>query len=650
MRNKTLERLEFYKVRELLKTYINSPAGMEALESLVPEKSIDEILGIYENIRKIEILVEKGTRLDFTKFPAIKKSVLKAESGAPLTFKEIREVGNFIEEYTKLYETLYGEFSSLLNPEILRPLKKSIIEIVDEEGNVKADATPELARLRKKIISLREEIYAILTEIMRKLEKEGVLRESIITIRNGRFVLPIVANFKIEGIIHGYSKTSETVFVEPLEVVNLQNIYIKTVEEEKEELDRIRREFSERIGKLAKTILSIYEQVGEIELLYARYMFKVDFDGVYPEFSDNYIEIVRGVHPLLKMSLKDKVVPLDIMVSKRVFLVSGPNAGGKTVLLKTIGLFHLIARAGIPIPAERAVLVFPEEIIAVGFQDEQDLEEGESSFTSYIKEIIYVLENAKPGYLVLFDELISSTDPHEASALAYATLEELLRRNVWVFANTHLTPLKLLVSSNAGMINASMEFDPVMLKPTYKVRVGEIGVSHAFEIAERCGMPTDIIKSAREHVQGESALLEEVLNSLREKEQVYTSLLKEYTEKLSEVEEKIKKAEKIAREKASKIIEEARDQVDRLLKEIRKEENLEKRKAIIKEVKKELQDMQKNYDLDLKPVENLELNREYFIKPIGTIGILKEIKKEKVLMQIGKAFIEVPKNYLYEHG
>ncbi|MGB9824212.1 MAG: endonuclease MutS2 [Candidatus Hydrothermia bacterium] len=650
MRNKTLERLEFDKVKELLKTYISSPAGMEALESLVPEKSLDEVIEVYDHIRRMEKLIEKGTRLDFTKFPAIKKSVLKAASGAPLTFKEIREVGNFIEEYSKLYETLYGEFSSLLNPEILRPLKKSIIEIVDEEGNVKADATPELARLRKKIISLREEIYAILTEIMRKLEKEGVLRESIITIRNGRFVLPIVSNFKIEGIIHGYSKTSETVFVEPLNVVNLQNSYTKAVEEEREELDRIRREFSERIGKLAKTILTVYEQVGNIELLYACYMFKVEFDGVYPEFSDNYIEIVNGIHPVLKISLKDKVVPLNIKVSKRVFLVSGPNAGGKTVLLKTIGLFHILARAGIPIPAEKAVLVFPEEVFAVGFQDEQDIEEGESSFTSYIKEIVYVLENARPGYLVLFDELISSTDPHEASGLAYATLEELLGRNVWVFANTHLTPLKLLVSSNTGMINASMEFDPIMLKPTYRVRVGEIGVSHAFEIAERCGIPEDIIKRARKHMQGESALLEEVLNSLREKEHIYASLLKEYTEKLSELDEKVKKAEKIAREKASRIIEEARGQVERLLKEIRKEENFEKRRAIIKEVKKELQDVQKNYDLDLKPVQNLELNKEYYIKPIGATGILKEIKKEKVLVQIGKAFVEVPKGYLYERG
>jgi DNA mismatch repair protein MutS2 len=251
---------------------------------------------------------------------------------------------------------------------------------------------------------------------------------------------------------------------------------------------------------------------------------------------------------------------------------------------------------------------------------------------------------------VLFDELISSTDPHEASGLAYATLEELLGRNVWVFANTHLTPLKLLVSSNTGMINASMEFDPIMLKPTYRVRVGEIGVSHAFEIAERCGIPEDIIKRARKHMQGESALLEEVLNSLREKEHIYASLLKEYTEKLSELDEKVKKAEKIAREKASRIIEEARGQVERLLKEIRKEENFEKRRAIIKEVKKELQDVQKNYDLDLKPVQNLELNKEYYIKPIGATGILKEIKKEKVLVQIGKAFVEVPKGYLYERG
>lgn len=651
MKNKTLERLEFDKVKEILKSYISSPPGFEALENLVPEKNFKVVLETYEFVKKIEKLVEKGTRLDFTKFPAIKKSIYKAASGAPLTFKEIRDVAEFIDGYDRLYETLYKDLPFLLNPDFLRSLKKSVLEVVDEEGNVRSNATPELERIRRKILTLREEINSKLTEIMRKFEREGLLRESLITIRNGRFVLPVIASFKVDGIIHGYSKTNETIFVEPLEVVNLQNSYIRAVEEEKEELDRIRREFSERIAKLDKAILTIYEQVGKVELLYAFFQFKVNFDGAYPEFSDKFIEIVNGVHPVLKISLgEEKVVPLNVKVDKRVFLVSGPNAGGKTVLLKTIGLFHLMAKAGIPIPAERAVLLFPEEVIAVGFQDEQDIEEGESSFTSYIKEIVYVLDRADSGFLVLFDELISSTDPNEASGIAFATLEELLSRGVWVFANTHLTPLKLLVSSNAEMLNASMEFDPVLLKPTFKVRIGEIGVSHAFEIAEKCGIQQDIIARARIHTQGESALLEKILSRLREKEYTYDRLLEEYRVKLAELEEKLKKAERIAKEKALRIVEDAREEVERLLKEIKKEESLEKRKAVIKEVKKELEDVKQNYELDLKPVRDLVVDREYYIKPIKAFGILKEVKKDKVLVQIGKAFVEVPKGFLYERG
>ncbi|MEO0250865.1 MAG: hypothetical protein ABIM44_01325 [candidate division WOR-3 bacterium] len=651
MKNKTLERLEFDRVKEILKSYISSTPGYEALESLVPEKNIEEVLETYEFVKKIEKLVEKGTRFDFTKFPAIKKSIYKAASGAPLTFKEIRDVAEFIDGYVKLYETLYNDFSFLLNPDFLRSLKKSVLEVIDEEGNVRSNATPELERIRRKILTLREEINNTLIEIMRKLEREGILRESLITIRNGRFVLPVIASFKIDGIIHGYSKTNETIFVEPLEVVNLQNSYIRAVEEEKEELDRIRREFSERIGKLDKAILTIYEQVGKLELLYAFFQFKVDFNAVYPEFSDKNIEIIKGVHPVLKISLgEDRVVPLDLKVDRRVFLVSGPNAGGKTVLLKTIGLFHLMAKAGIPIPAERAVLLFPKDVVAVGFQDEQDIEEGESSFTSYIKEIVYVLDHAESGYLVLFDELISSTDPHEASGIAFATLEELLARGVWVFANTHLTPLKLLVSANSEMLNASMEFDPIQLRPTYKVRIGEIGVSHAFEIAEKCGMQPDIIARARIHTQGESALLEKLIGSLKEKEYVYSKLSEEYQFKLRELDDKLKKAEKIAKEKASRIVEEAREEVERLLKEIRKEESLERKRTIIREVKKELEDIKKNYELDLKPVSDLVVDREYYIKPIKAFGILREIKKDKVLIQIGKAFVEVPKGYLYERG
>jgi len=651
MKSKTLERLEFERVKEIIRGYLLSPPGIEALSNLVPEMGFYEVQENYRLLEKLEGYLKKGTRFNFSAFPDIKKSVTKASTGAPLTFKEIREVGEFILSYIKLYEIIGLDFSFLTNPETLKPLQRSIFEIIDEDGDVRSDATPELARLRKKVLSLRGEIYSILSDFIKRFSQTGVLREPVITIRNGRFVIPVIANFKVDGIIHGYSKTSETVFVEPMEVVSLQNSYIKACEEEKEELERIQREFSERIGKLSDLLLTVWDEVGKTELIYALALFKGDFNCCIPEFSDRFIEIIGGYHPVL-VSFKgfDGVVPLDIHVDKKVFLVSGPNAGGKTVLLKTVGLFHLMAKAGIPIPAEKAVLLFPEEVIGVGFQDEQDIVEGESSFTSYIKEIAFVLENAKEGYLVLFDELISSTDPQEASGIAYAVLEELLQRGVWVFANTHLTPLKLLVSSNSEMLNASMEFDPVNLKPTYKVRVGEIGVSHAFEIAEKNGIPPRLIDRARECTQGEGALLEKVLNSLREKEVLFTRLTKEYDEKLRELNDKVSRAEKIAKERALKIVEEAREAVDQILKEVRREESLEKRKVVVKEARKELADLAQNYELALKPVDNPQINKEYFIKPIGITGILKEVRKDKVLMQVGKTLMEVPVSYLYELG
>ncbi|HOP31990.1 MAG TPA: hypothetical protein PKU94_01210 [Candidatus Hydrothermia bacterium] len=651
MRNKTLEVLEFSRLKEILQGYAVSPCGKEALEKLVPQKTKEEAEEIFKHIRVIEKIASKGTRFDFSSFPAIKKALERASTGAPLNFKEIREIGEFIEAYTKLYESLCSSYDFLLSPEILRPLKNQIFSMVGEDGDVRSDATPELFKLRQKIASLRAEIYELLNRVVREYELEGILREPVITIRNGRFVIPVLPNFKTDGIVHGYSKSSETVYVEPMGVVAVQNSYIRVIEEEKEEIDRIRRELTERIEKLSTALFQIWELVSKIELYYILYLFKAEFNGVYPEFSDGIIEIVNGYHPILVKSVGYQgVIPLNISIDKRVFLVSGPNAGGKTVLLKTIGLFHLMAASGIPTPAEKAVLVFPMRVYAAGFQDEQDIMEGESSFTSYIKGIVYILREAIEGDLVLFDELISSTDPQEASGIAYAVLEELMSRGAWVMGNTHLSTLKLLVSRNPDMLSASMEFDPVELKPTYKVRIGEIGVSHAFEIAEKSGMAAEIIENAKRYVQGESALLEVTIKNLREKEHLYSLLVEEYNRKLESLEEKMRKAERIGRERALKIVDEAKKEVEKLLKELRREESKEKVKSLAKEAKKKLLDVEESYDLGLKPVNELVVNREYFIKPIGISGILKEVKKDKVLMQVGRTFIEVPQNYLYERG
>ncbi|MDI6851239.1 MAG: hypothetical protein QMD82_04820 [bacterium] len=651
MRSKTLERLEFEKLKEILKSYILSPCGIEQIESLMPGKNKEEVKDIFEKTQMIEKAIHKGMRLDFSKFSDIKKALGRASTGAPLSFKEIRDIGDFIEGYTRLYESLSDSCDFLLSPEVLKSLKKQIFSMVSEDGELRIDATPELYRIKQKVISLRSEIYEVMTKILRKLEADGIVREAVITIRNGRFVIPLIANFKTDGIIHGYSKSSETVYVEPIEVVSLQNSYVRAVEEEKEEIDRIRRDLSERIGKLSDALYSVWEYVGKLELYYALANFKADYRCEYPEFSKDFIEIVNGYHPLLVSTMGfDKVVPLNLYIDKRVFLVSGPNAGGKTVLLKTVGLFHLMATAGIPVPAEKAVLMFSEDVFAVGFQDEQDLVEGESSFTSYIREIIEVLAEAKEGDLVLFDELISSTDPQEASGIAYAVLEHLLSKGLWVLGNTHLTTLKLLVSQNEEMLNASMEFDPILQRPTYKVKVGEIGVSHAFEIAEKTGLPQEIIAKAKGYVQGESAILDSVIKNLKEKEALYEKLSAEYREKLTSLEEKLKRAEKIGKETAQKIVASAREEVDKLLKEIRREENRDKIKQVAREVKKELIEMEKNYELELKPAADFILEREYFIKPVGVMGVLKEVRRDKALIQIGKTFMEVPLSYLYEKG
>lgn len=651
MKNKSREILEFERLKDILQEYASSPCGIEYVRSLAPNLTIGEALETFEKIRTIERIISKGTRLDFGGFPDIRNALARANAGAPLNFREIREVADFITAYILIYESISETFSDLLSPELLKPLRKQIYSMVDEEGQLRDDATPELSRIKEKIKSLRNEIYDSLNKILRRYESEGVLREPVITIRNGRFVLPLIANFKTDGIIHGYSKSSETVFVEPLEVVSIQNAYIRALEEEREEIERIRRVLSERIASLSGALEELWRLVGRLEFYHIVALFKAEYNCEYPEFSDSFIEIINGYHPLLlsKLSL-DNTVPLNIYLAKRVFLVSGPNAGGKTVLLKTLGLFHLMAKAGIPVPAEKAVLIFPDEIFALGFQDEQDLLEGESSFTAYVKDLSETLNSAKEGDLVILDELISSTDPSEASGIAYAVLDYFLNNKVWVLGSTHLSTLKLLVANNSEMLVGSMEFDPIELRPTYRVRLGEIGVSHAFEIAERVGLSRDIINRAKECVQGEGGLLEGVILKLREKEALYEKLVAEYNERLEILDQKVKRAEKIAKEKALEIISDAKTEVEKLLKELRKEERRDKAKIIAKETLEEIKDLEKKYEYDLKPVEDPQLEKEYYIKPVGVIGILKEMKKDKALVQVGNTFMEVPLRYLYERG
>jgi len=645
------DRLEYTELKKILDSYISTDAGKLKLEELAPNLPQEEILKRFKLIESIGEIIEGGSRLNFFDFPHIKKALDMAIQGASLPTIEIKKIGIFLTEYDKLYESLLGHLPQdiLPSPEPLKVLKKKIHSTFEDDGELKEKASPLLYELRVKRRKLREEIYRTFEKLLLDYGRQGLLRDNIITLRNGRFVLPFASHVKPRGVVHGFSKTEETLYVEPFETVEIQNKYVKLIEEEREERERIVREVLELLWENAPLIKEIWEALGFIELIYALYRFKDEYNCVYPEFKEDKIVIKEGRHPVLvKNKGWDGVVPLDLELDKRALIISGPNAGGKTVLLKTVGIFHLMAKSGMPVPAVEAVLIRPNNIFAVGFEDEQNLLEGESSFTAVIREITDVINKVTKRDLVLMDELISSTDPQEASGLAFAVIKYILKKGGWVLGNTHLTLLKMLVSEDKEMLNGSMLFDPLTKKPTYKLRIGEIGVSHAFDIALDAGLSQEIVEEARRYVQGKENHLERLISDLQHKESLLERLINEYEEKLAYIKEKERKAEKIAKERAQKIILQAREEVTELIKQLEKEVRKEKKLKMAKAVRKTLQEKTKEYDIFATPAKEFIPGRVYRIKPIGILATLQEVKDKKAIIKVGLREMEVPTSSLYE--
>lgn len=648
-----IERLEFDKLKSILSHYIVTETGKRALDALQFFKR-DEIEVQYNKVRKVRELLTKGVRWDFSAIPDLSKTLSKARTGALLQPKELFNIALLLQSAEDIFESLINtELSGLFpDPISLRALRNEITRKITPEGEIKDDATPLLKKLRAERRKRREEVLYRMEFLLDKYEREGLLRERIITQRNGRFVLPFLSNVKPRGVVHGFSNTEATIYVEPFETVEIQNRLVKVIEEEREEVERILRELSSKVYQHSELLNEIYDGLGELELLQGKALFMEDFDCVIPEIKNgDRLEIKEGRHPLLVQSKHIKrVVPLNLQLDEntRVLLISGPNAGGKTVVLKTVGLFSLMVKAAIPIPATKVVFPFHRNIYASGFEDQQDIVEGESSFTALLEEIKEILDNAQRGDLVLLDELLASTDPKEGAALAFAILKKLKERGVRVIANTHLTNLKLLVEREEGMMNATMEFDPRTRKPTYRLKMGEIGLSYALDIARRVGIPEDVIEEAEVSITGIEEELKRLKLSLKEKERELQETLENVKKREEELERIKDKIWKETKEKARKLLNEVESKAYELIKEARRELKAERKVKLLKDATKEIKDMKESLGIYGKKAGQLIPGHEYRIKPLGIVGKLIEIKGDRAIVAVGKFRMEVSGESLYE--
>ncbi|PYT29980.1 MAG: endonuclease MutS2 [Acidobacteria bacterium] len=542
MQNISGEVLEFESLRELMARYVPTALGQAELAKVAPHtdrERLEEGLAEAEEATQYLRAVLKpqpavrgaAIHINFVPMPDLVETVHKLRiEGAVLEPKEFlgliefldhaADAKSILQSVTERFPRLgarsrgIGDFRQVLN---------DVAGTIQPDGTVADHASVALGRLRRDIERQRKVIQDSLERFLRAHHEEGVLQEEFVTIRNERFVVPVISGQRrrIDGVIHGASASGHTLFVEPLETIELNNDLVRLTEEEMREVHRILRELSERLRGHADSILATLGIMGELELVFAKARFAMDFDCVRPRFSPSdrrRIVLKRARHPLLEQVLRPqrkRVVPvsLELNADFRTLLISGPNTGGKTVTLKTIGLLALMAQSGIPVPCEDAEFPVFEQVLA-DIGDNQSIQQNLSTFSAHISRIRDMIFDATPDSLVLLDELGSATDPEEGGALGVAVIDHFRAAGAITLASTHLVALKIYGANTNGVLNASMGFDEETLEPTYELHMGLPGKSAGLDIAARLGMPESIMRRARESMSDRERQVSQFLTEL----------------------------------------------------------------------------------------------------------------------------------------
>ena len=508
--------LEFESLRDLIRGYASSPLGQGRIAALSPAVDRRWIENQHQLTVEIREFRRVGGRFEFSGLLDISDTVEEARiQGAVLETTEIRDVVLVVDRAAEWREialsppaamkvgwTAVAALSSGIADftEFLRSFRNKI----QPDGTLEDRASPELARIRREIERQRRTIQESLRGYLRRLAEGGAVQDELITIRGERFVIPIKIEQKrrVQGVIHGASSSGQTVFVEPLETIEQNNELVRLFDEEQAEIHRILVEMTRRIGENSEVILRAVGVLSELELQFAKARFAEEYNCVPVMVGENSrLVLINARHPLLERNLKAKgghVVPISIeLEGERLELViTGPNTGGKTVALKTVGLLALMAQSGIPVPADRAELpVFDAVLADIG--DYQSIEQNLSTFSAHVTNIDFISRTATARSLVLLDELGSATDPEEGAALAVAIAEHFRRIGCITVISTHHTSLKVFGANTPGVVNSSVGFDEATLQPTYELRIGVPGASAGINIAQRLGLNSTIIEAAR---------------------------------------------------------------------------------------------------------------------------------------------------------
>jgi len=677
--------LGFAKVREFIAEHCLSKLAKSQALSLQPFTSVDLI---QHRSRGVSDCVDIITHDDA--FPLqsindcsedlrhshIEHAILKPES--LLNIARVLEVSRKCRSYLKQRGSRYAGLNGIgenIFPH--KPIEEDVSEKIDEYGEIKDSASQKLRSIRRQIIRQEASIREQMESLTRQFADAGMLQDNRATIRGGRMVMPVKFEYKnkIKGIVHDQSSSGQTYFVEPMAIVEGNNRLKELQLEEKEEIERILRELTKQVGEVAEEIQTNQEQVVKLDLLHAMAQYAKDIKAFPPIVSkDSRIDIKAARNPVL-MQAKE-VVPNDIYLGEngQIILITGPNAGGKTVTLKTTGLLILMGITGLHIPANEGAVIPLVDAIYIDIGDRQSIEQDLSTFSSHIGRIAQVLDEATDKSLVLLDELGTGTDPTEGAALARAILEHILTRGALGMATTHHGALKAFAHNTEGIINAAMQFNQEDLSPTYQMHIGRPGSSYALEIAGRVGMQQEVIETARKYLDSSKEALEDLIVQMEkqadelEKEKTelasqrmkYENLKREYEVKVEKIREEVKKAKRVAAQDAQKILDESSRRIEEAIRKIKEsgasKEAIRAAKSLVEEQKDKVEDIrdevQEEPVVDGKPVdiETLKEGDEVFVIQFNKVGTVVDEAKgsDRISVDIGGMRMDVPGNMLRE--
>jgi DNA mismatch repair protein MutS2 len=670
---RSLLRLEYDKVLEKIASFTVSQLGREKVLSLRPYMDLATILKEQAQTTEGKELRRKEPSAVLQNWFDLRAEIVKATRGVTLTPAELllvgktlatcRQIKTFFAKHKGQYPLLEQLGTSLGD---FTALERKITAVLSPSGEVMDQASPELANIRRQLVNVKQQIKERLERMLRAPAYLKYFQDLIVTMRGERYVVPVKQEnrYQVPGIIHDQSASGATLYIEPMELIEPGNEMRRLQAREAKEINRLLYILTQAVAERQAELNQAMTILGQLDFIMAKAIYSQTINAFAPEIiPEYYLDIKQGRHPLLDPK---KAVPISVKLGQEydTLIITGPNAGGKTVALKTIGLTIIMAQAGLHVPAEEGTKIGLFETVLADIGDEQSIEHSLSTFSAHLFNLKEILNRANSGSLVLLDELGMGTDPVEGAALAQAVLEKLQAKGAKTIATTHYGELKNFALTHKKAVNACVEFDPVTFKPTYRLLMGRPGLSLAFEVALKCGLAEKVVSRAKEFLTPEqiktSDLLnvinkqqqktEKVLHQTQKKYQQAKALKKLYQDRLAKVTAQRDTILKNAWEKAEEITREAKRQAEEAVKELRAKlitKNNKERERAIQEVRKKLQIKRVSAGrvgaLNLTPLPVVAVGQEVYLPRLKQSGFVQNLAEDgMVQVQVGILKINVP--------